>query len=141
MNKITELEKFIEDKGIVQISGGVFKDHKTRGFNPDTNQFEDGIRRANCTVESYCTAMGALSGINMLDLPILDPDFDFNSIYNSHAISGEEYAAAILSAEKALENGNCKVIIGECPKCCGFIAFEETHKCSAHEGETNGSMQ
>ena len=132
MSKVAELEKLIEDEGIVQISGGIFKDHNARGYNRKTKRFEDGIRRANCTVESYCAAMGAISGLNVLELPILDPDFDFKSIDNPKAISAEEYAASLLRVQGALESGDCKVIHGECPKCSAFIAFGEAHDCSVN---------
>lgn len=54
MSRLQELADRIENEGIVQISGGVFKDHEVTKFVNPT-----GIRKANTTPEKYCEEMGA----------------------------------------------------------------------------------
>lgn len=55
MTVFEELEQIIEEQGIVQISGGVFKEHTT-----PTGK----VRKVNTTVEKYCTNLGKLHGVS-----------------------------------------------------------------------------
>jgi len=55
MSVFEELEKCLEDQGIVQISGGVFKDHES----PTGKKY-----KANTTVKQYCNALGEYNDVS-----------------------------------------------------------------------------
>ncbi len=53
MSRLQEFADRVESEGILQLSTGVFKDHKV------TFSKKKSIRKANTTPEDYCKAMGA----------------------------------------------------------------------------------
>jgi len=114
MSAIEELEKYIKDEGITQISGGIFEDQTRHRLIPNEDpddkelRYEDYQVKANTTVAAYCGGMGRI-----------------------HNVSAEEYAKELLGFMTAPS----KNIIGECRKCFKFLVeFEDEN----HEEFCNG---
>lgn len=125
MNAIEELEKYIEEEGITQISGGIFKDQTRKrliGKDEETGEliYESYQVKANTTVAEYCKSMGLITS-----------DMSMGYHGNEEPISAEEYAKELLGFMTAPS----KNIVGECRKCFKFLVeFEDDN----HEEFCNG---
>ena len=125
MSAIKKLEKYIEEEGITQISGGIFKDQLRKRLldkDEETGEliYESYTVKANTTVAEYCKSMGLITS-----------DMSMGYHGNEEPISAEEYAAELLGFMTAPSNN----IIGECRKCFKFLVeFEDDN----HEEFCNG---
>lgn len=126
MSAIEELEKYIKDEGITQISGGIFEDQIRHRLIPNEDpddkelRYEDYTVKANTTVAKYCGEMGKITSASSMGYH-----------KNKDPVSAEEYAKELLGFMTAPS----KNIVGECRKCFKFLVeFEDDN----HEEFCNG---
>jgi len=111
MNVFEELENIFEEQGVVQISGGVLKDHTGKRLIPNDDpdakpEYRTFPIKANTTVEQYCNRLGEM-----------------------HNVSGKDYALELLAIEKAIASGKATEVVGECRRCWTFMYKNEEHVC------------